>query len=98
MTSNKTVFDKYLYYYITNRCVSIKDNKAPLFSMSAPIYQEQLKKGLAVNMFLGGVWGTCMFTPYKQAKVQVEHAYINTTKSGDVNSLQYIEGKLSTFK
>lgn len=49
-------------------------------------------------MFLGGVWGTCAFVPYKQAKVQVEHAYINTTKAGDVNSLQYIEGKLSTFK
>ncbi|XP_022181593.1 fatty acid synthase-like [Myzus persicae] len=79
------------------KCVSIKDNKAPLFSVSAPVYQEQLKKGLAVNMFLGGVWGTCIFTPYKQEKVQVEHAYINTTKSGDVNSLQYIEGKLSTF-
>lgn len=79
------------------KCVSIKDNKAPLFSVSLPLYQEQLKKGLAVNMFLGGVWGTCAFVPYKQAKVQVEHAYINTTKAGDVNSLQYIEGKLSTF-
>lgn len=80
------------------RCVSIKDNKAPLFSVSTPVYQEQLKKGLAVNMFLGGVWGTCVFAPYKRAKVQVEHAYIHTTKAGDLNSLQYIEGRLSTFK
>nr|WJN62148.1 fatty acid synthase 1 [Rhopalosiphum padi] len=79
------------------KCVSIKDNKAPLFSVSTPLYQEQLKKGLAVNMFLGGVWGTCVFAPYKQAKVQVEHAYINTTTAGDINTLQYIEGKLSTF-
>ncbi|XP_025202473.1 fatty acid synthase-like [Melanaphis sacchari] len=79
------------------KCVSIKDNKAPLFSVSLPLYQEQLRKGLAVNMLLGGVWGTCAFVPYKKTKVQVEHAYINTTKAGDVNSLQYIEGKLSTF-
>lgn len=85
-------------YNIVIRCVSIKDNKAPAFSLSDPLYQTQLKKGLAINMFKDGVWGTCIFVPYKQTTVQVEHAYINTTRAGDVNSLQFIEGKLSTFK
>lgn len=83
---------------IVIRCVSIKDNKAPAFSLSASLYQAQLKKGLAINMFKDGVWGTCVYVPYKQTTVQVEHAYINTTRAGDVNSLQFIEGKLSTIK
>jgi len=78
--------------------MSIKDNKAPLFSASAPLFQAQLKKGLSVNMYLNGAWGTCVFVPYQQDTVQVEHAFINTTKAGDVNSLQFIEGKLSIFK
>lgn len=78
--------------------MSIKDNKAPLFSASASLFQAQLKKGLAVNMYLNGVWGTCVFVPYEQSTIEVEHAYINTTKAGDVNSLQFIEGKLSTLK
>lgn len=78
--------------------MSIKDNKAPAFSASTPLYQEQLKKGLAVNMFCSGVWGTCVFVPYQQTTVQVEHAFLNTSKSGDINSLQFFEGKLSTIK
>lgn len=49
-------------------------------------------------MYLNGVWGTCVFVPYKQSTVQVEHAFIGTTKAGDVDSLQFIEGKLSIFK
>lgn len=78
--------------------MSIKDNKAPAFSVSTLLYQTQLKKGLAVNMFMNGIWGTCSFVPYKQGTVQVEHAFINTIKVGDINSLQYIEGKLSTIE
>jgi len=78
--------------------VSIKDNKAPEFSASAPLYQTQLKKGLAINMFKGGVWGTCVFVPFKRTTVQAEHAFINTTRAGDVDSLRFIEGKLSTYK
>lgn len=49
-------------------------------------------------MYLNGVWGTCVFVPYKQSTVQVEHAFIGTTKAGDVDSLQFIEGKLSILK
>jgi hypothetical protein len=49
-------------------------------------------------MFHSGVWGTCVFVPYQPTTVQVEHAFINTKKGGDVNSLQFFEGKLSTFK
>ncbi|XP_050421854.1 fatty acid synthase-like [Adelges cooleyi] len=79
------------------RCVSIKDNKAPAFSLSAPLYQEQIKKGLAINVFKNGTWGTLVFVPFKPTKVQVEHAFINTSKVGDISSLQYIEGKLSNF-
>ncbi|VVC46315.1 Hypothetical protein CINCED_3A018656 [Cinara cedri] len=79
------------------KCVSIKDNKAPAFSASTPVYREQLKKGLSVNVYKDGVWGTCLFVPYENAQVQAEHAFINTTKVGDVNSLQFIEGKLSIY-
>lgn len=86
------------YNIVCTRCVSVKDNKAPEFSVSGPLYQTQIKKGLAVNMFKDGVWGTCVFVPYTQATVQVEHAFINTTRVGDVNSLRFIEGKLSTYK
>lgn len=78
--------------------MSIKDNKAPAFSASSPLYQEQLKKGLAVNMLLNGIWGTCLFVPYEQSAVQVENAFINTEKVGDVNSLQFIEGNISYVK
>lgn len=78
--------------------MSIKDNKAPLFSESIPLFQTQLKKGLSINMYLNGVWGTCVYVPYKQATVQVEHAFISTVKAGDVNSLHFIEGKLSNFE
>lgn len=77
------------------RCVSIKDNKLLGFCASTPFYQTQLKKGLAVNMFKDGVWGTCVFVPYRQIAVPVEHAFINTTRAGDVDSLRFIEGNLS---
>lgn len=87
-----------MIFLVIFRCVSIKDNKAPLFSISTSLYHEQLKKRLAVNMFREGVWGTCVFVPYNQSMVNVEHAFINTTKAGDVNSLQFIEGKLTTYK
>ncbi|XP_050542991.1 fatty acid synthase-like [Daktulosphaira vitifoliae] len=79
------------------RCISVKDNKAPAFSLTAPLYQEQLKKDLAINVFKNGVWGTYALIPYKQTMVQAEHAFIGTTKVGDLSSLQYIEGKLSKY-
>lgn len=49
-------------------------------------------------MFKDGIWGTCVFVPYKKNMVETEHAFINTEKVGNVNSLQFIEGKLSTYK
>lgn len=49
-------------------------------------------------MYLNGVWGACVYVPRKQSTVQVEHAFIGTTKTGDIDSLQFVEGKLSTFK
>lgn len=62
------------------------------------MFQAQLKKGLAVNMYMNGVWGSCMSVPYKQSTVQVEHAFISTTKAGDIDTLTFVEGKLSIFK
>lgn len=96
MYSFKYIID--VINYITIRCVSIKDNKAAPFSVLDPIYHNQLKKRLAINMFKDGVWGTCVFFPYKKGTIETEHAFINTEIVGDLNSLQFIEGKLSTYK
>ncbi|KAK4878174.1 hypothetical protein RN001_010680 [Aquatica leii] len=56
--------------------------------------QSQLRKGLLVNIFKNGQWGSYRHFILPQDQKNCEHAF-GTTVSGDLSSLQYLEGPLS---
>lgn len=77
------------------RGVFIMDGDAPRFDAGNDFYASHLKKGLAVNVLKGGVWGTYrhLLLPTEQ-NVEVEHGYVNVTIRGDLSSLRWLEGNL----
>ncbi|GAB0087166.1 Fatty acid synthase [Sergentomyia squamirostris] len=80
------------------RMYYIQDSDAPAFSLTNPLYEEQLKKDLITNVLKNKAWGTFrhLQLEYLQgiAKLQTEHAYINALTKGDMSSLKWIEGPL----
>lgn len=84
------------------RCVFVQDNKAPTFSITAPLYAKQLKKDLVMNVLRNGQWGSFrhlrLDSQADETVLQVEHAYINTLTRGDLASLRWIEGPLTFYK
>lgn len=78
-------------------CFYISDEAAPEFDISADFYQQQFKKGLSINVFENGKWGTYRHLLLEQEPlVDREHCYVNVTTKGDLSSLRWIEGKLTT--
>lgn len=77
------------------RGVFIMDEDAPRFDLDSEFYASQLRKGLAVNVLKGGIWGTYrhLLLP-KEQTVEMEHAYANITVRGDLSSLKWVEGNL----
>ncbi|XP_008180398.1 fatty acid synthase isoform X2 [Acyrthosiphon pisum] len=85
------------------RSIFIQDPAAPKFSLSAPLYTEQLKKDLLSNVLKpNGVWGSMRHLRLENQQnkplLEVEHAYINALTRGDLSSLNWIEGPLSHYK
>jgi len=85
------------------RSVFIQDPTAPKFSLTAPLYANQLKKDLLSNILKpNGVWGSMRHLKLENQQdkptLQVEHAYINALIRGDLSSLKWIEGPLTYFK
>ncbi|VVC29836.1 Hypothetical protein CINCED_3A014905 [Cinara cedri] len=85
------------------RSVFIQDPAAPKFSLTTPLYANQLKKDLLSNVLKpNGVWGSMRHLQLENQQdtpsLQVEHAYINALTRGDLSSLKWIEGPLTYYK
>ncbi|XP_076267668.1 fatty acid synthase-like [Rhynchophorus ferrugineus] len=79
------------------KLVFVSDTTAPLFDTDIPFYQIQLKKQLPLNIYKNGQWGTYRHLLFEEnIKVEREHCYLNTIIKGDLSSLKWIEGPLSS--
>lgn len=77
-------------------CVFIAD-EAPPFDVSSEFYRRQLRKGLAMNVFKGGKWGTYRHLLLEtEPVVRKEHFYVNPVVRGDLSSLRWMEGSLTS--
>uniref|UniRef100_A0A6B2E4Y7 Fatty acid synthase n=1 Tax=Phlebotomus kandelakii TaxID=1109342 RepID=A0A6B2E4Y7_9DIPT len=80
------------------RLFFVQDKNAPPFSLTHPLYEEQLKKDLITNVLKGNAWGSFRHLKLEcqqnVATLQVEHAYVNALTKGDLSSLKWIEGPL----
>ncbi|KAI5631498.1 KR domain-containing protein [Phthorimaea operculella] len=78
------------------RGLLIADPTAPKFSADCKFYKEHLDKGLGINVFKNGQWGTYRHLVLEDlATIPAAHAYANTATVGDLNSLTYWEGRYS---
>lgn len=78
-------------------CVFVADEVVPEFDVTSEFYKLQLKKGLAVNVFKDGTWGTYRHLLLEgEGLVEREHCYVNAVTKGDLSSLSWIEGHLTT--
>nr|XP_022920511.1 fatty acid synthase-like [Onthophagus taurus] len=70
---------------------------APQFNVKNQFYKTQLEKNLAINIFKDGKWGCYRHFLLDQIEsVQKEHCYVNVTSRGDLSTLRWIEGALSS--
>lgn len=77
-------------------CVFVVD-EAPRFDEQLPFYQEQLKKGLAINVFKNGKWGTYRHLPLESGPtVMREHCQAVVGTKGDLSSIAWAEGMLTS--
>ncbi|GAB0087210.1 Fatty acid synthase [Sergentomyia squamirostris] len=80
------------------RMYYIQDTNAPAFSLTNPLYEEQLTKDVISNVLKNKSWGTFRHLKLEcvqeTAMLQTEYAYINALTKGDMSSLKWIEGPL----
>ena len=78
------------------RCVFILDETAPDFDPTLPFYKQQLNKGLAVNIYRRGEWGSYRHIKLEnEANTLVNHAYVNVLQRGDLSTLRWLEGNIN---
>ncbi|XP_055377679.1 fatty acid synthase isoform X2 [Condylostylus longicornis] len=76
-------------------CVIIDDPNAPPFNIDNSFYQRQLKKGMAINIYKYGQWGTYRHLQLKLhivPKPSKDHIYTNVLNRGDLSSLNWFQG------
>ncbi|KAF5287178.1 hypothetical protein FQR65_LT12307 [Abscondita terminalis] len=79
------------------KCVVVVDPKAPPYDPEHDFYLKQLRKGLCINVYKNGCWGTYRHIPIKQnVMVEREHIFNNVLTKGDLSSLRWLEGPLKT--
>lgn len=78
-------------------CFFIHDEKAPTFDVAHEFYVQQLRKGLAINVWKLNEWGSYrhLLLFERELFVEREHCYVNAIARGDLSSLRWIEGNLS---
>lgn len=77
-------------------CVFTVD-EAPKFDENLPFYREQLKKGLAFNVFKDGKWGTYRHLLLKnELTVTREHCEAVVGTKEDLSSIRWAEGTLTS--
>ncbi|KAK0159820.1 hypothetical protein PV327_010892 [Microctonus hyperodae] len=74
----------------------IQDEKAPNFSKSIPLYANQLKLDLAINVLRSnGEWGTYQLFPLVAAVPRAcFHGWADQLVRGDLSSIQWFEGPI----
>lgn len=76
------------------KCVFVQDTNAPTFNPNDEFYKNVLDKGLAVNVYKNGKWGT-----YRHLKLEVPyckamaHCFTGIKVRGDLSSFLWVEGK-----
>ncbi|KAK4878117.1 hypothetical protein RN001_010623 [Aquatica leii] len=79
------------------KCVFIMDEKAPQFDADNQFYSNQLRKGLSINVYKNGRWGTYRHLLMEQNQVvKREHIFNNVLTTGDLSSLTWLEGPLTS--
>lgn len=83
----------------TIRSVFIDDTKAPKFDLKHQLYNNQLKLGLAVNVYRRRCWGSfkhVKINPIYMEKPMTSHCYCNSLVKSDLSSLKWLQGPLDT--
>ncbi|KAF6215593.1 hypothetical protein GE061_010349 [Apolygus lucorum] len=100
------------------RCLRLEENGASVRvmlisdegSLNDKALEDQMQKGLAVNVFRNGVWGSYRHLKLSDSEssvdvkgvdiptlIHTQHAYVNTLVRGDLSSLQWIESQTPTI-
>ncbi|KAK4878179.1 hypothetical protein RN001_010685 [Aquatica leii] len=69
-------------------CVYLSDN-VKKFDLEDDFYQKQLRKGLLINVFKDGQWGSYKHLPLYQQQKDCEHVIAVT--SGDLSHVEYVQ-------
>lgn len=76
------------------KCVFVQDVSDPPFNPNNKFYRNVLDKGLAVNVYKSGKWGT-----YRHLKLKapfckaVDHSFVSIGTKGDLSSFCWIQAK-----
>ncbi|XP_034946083.1 fatty acid synthase [Chelonus insularis] len=81
------------------RGVLIQDEKAPDFSLLLPLYTNQLKLDLAVNVLRPNkIWGSYRHLELPPLTLKpFHHAWANQLVRGDLSSLQWLQGPIESY-
>ncbi|KAJ6625428.1 Fatty acid synthase [Pseudolycoriella hygida] len=82
-------------------CVFICDESAPPFSLDDTFYSNQLKLGLAINVFQNGQWGSYRHLELVQVleeKPRSDHCYGNVLQRGDLSTLTWVQGAIDVAR
>lgn len=75
-------------------CFFIDDPEAPPFDPEHPLYLNQKRLGLAINVFRDGQWGTYRHLSIESTKVvkpESRPCFANITTKGDLSSLRWLD-------
>lgn len=74
------------------------DECAPAFSLDDPLYKNQLKKDLALNVYKNNVWGSYRHLLLESSSlVEAHHCTANATIRGDLSSLKWFSGYIDPY-
>lgn len=80
------------------KCVFIDDDAAPAFDVNNPFYKYQLEKGLAINVYRNGEWGSLkhfLIQPTYESLPYETCCYANGLVRGDLSSIKWLQSPLS---
>lgn len=83
------------------RCLQIEDETAPNFNLDEPLFSEQIKLDLAVNVYRKGKWGAYRHLLLKkdmEEKPRKEHYYANLQRIGDLSTFEWMTGWINAAK
>lgn len=83
------------------RCVQIDDKSAPEFDLNNPLFGDQMKLNLALNVYRNGQWGAYRHLTLKKAmdeKARTGHYYANLQRMGDLSSFEWMTGWINAVK